>query len=526
MPAATEVDSEARAGIAEPYQRIDALPASVSSLYVERVPIVFARRHGLLGFRGEREDVLLVSAQPLREDMTDGVARLLGKPVHHRVLATDDADEQIAAATNAAYRDWGHDASSLASVAEKGRGQEPSSTARVEDLLDASGRAPVIQVVNALLLEASRVKASDIHLQPTADKLIVRMRVDGVLEDRHSLPTSIRDETVSRVKVMAGMNVAERRLPQDGRTSVDVGGREIDLRISSVPSADGERIVVRLLDQTSVLLSLDGIGMEPDTLARYQRVIAGEHGIVLVTGPTGSGKTTTLYASLMSMDRTTRNVLTLEDPVEYRLPGVSQAQINDRIGFTFASGLRNILRQDPDVIMLGEIRDHETAVMAMQSSLTGHLVLSTLHTNDAASSVTRLFDLGLEPYLVASSLRGALAQRLVRCVCSECGRTRAATDTERAWLGCETADPIELREGGGCASCRETGFSGRAALFELIDVDEPMRASIQASASLAELRAAASARGCQTLRESARSRVCAGLTTVAEAERVTSAEAV
>jgi general secretion pathway protein E len=394
-----------------------------------------------------------------------------------------------------------------------------------EDLLDVASRAPVIRLVNLLLFEAVQGDASDVHIQPYEGKLVVRMRIDGVLYNAFDLPKTLQDEIVSRVKVMGRMNIAEKRLPQDGRATVEVGDRSIDLRIATLPTSFGERVVIRLLDKSARLYSLQDLGMSPQTLARFRQVIQVEHGLILVTGPTGSGKSTTLYAVLQQMDITEKNVLTLEDPIEFRLEGISQTQVSDKKGMTFASGLRSVLRQDPDVIMVGEIRDHETATMAMQSSLTGHEVFSTLHTNDAPSAITRLLDLGIEPYLLASSIVGVLAQRLVRRVCAACAEPRAPVSGELESLGFEGASlwasATGLRRGAGCPVCRGTGYRGRLGLFELLVVDDAVRELIQSRANAADIKAAAEKIGMQNLRADGIAKALAGLTTPEEVARVT-----
>jgi general secretion pathway protein E len=338
-----------------------------------------------------------------------------------------------------------------------------------------------------------------VHVQPYESTLVVRLRIDGVLYDSFELPKSFQDEVISRIKVMGHMNIAEKRLPQDGRATVQSGDRAIDLRIATLPTTFGERAVIRLLDKGERLYTASEIGMDERSLQQFRQLITSEHGIVLVTGPTGSGKTTTLYAALREIDSKRRNILTLEDPVEYRLPGISQTQISDKKGMTFASGLRSVLRQDPDIIMVGEIRDGETAVMAIQSALTGHLVFSTLHTNDAASAIARLLDLGIEPYLLASSLMGVLAQRLVRRVCPACGGRAARA----------------------CDECRRTGYRGRVGIFELLRVDESIRQRIQARATAADIKAAAVASFMRTLREDGLAKVGRGITTAEEVLRVT-----
>jgi general secretion pathway protein E len=391
-----------------------------------------------------------------------------------------------------------------------------------DDLLSTSGQAPVVELVNLVLLDAVKGGASDVHLQPYRESLIVRYRIDGVLFDAHHLPKAIQDEVISRVKVMGKMDIAEKRLPQDGRATVTVGERIIDLRIASLPGSYGERVVLRLLDKSTQVYSLSEVGMDEPTRNRFRELIAMEHGLILLTGPTGSGKTTTLYAALQEINTSDRNVLTLEDPIEYDIEGISQTQINVKKGLTFAAGLRNVLRQDPDIIMVGEIRDHETAVMAIQSALTGHLVFSTLHTNDAASAVTRLLDLGIEPYLVSSSLLAVLAQRLVRKVCASCGAERKWTREEQLELGVRLDDSEErcFRAGAGCPACRNTGYKGRIAICELLIADESIRKQIQSRANATEIRDAAIAVGMRLLRDDGIDKVLAGLTTPSEVARV------
>jgi general secretion pathway protein E len=360
-----------------------------------------------------------------------------------------------------------------------------------------------------------------VHVQPYEERLVVRTRIDGVLYDSFTLPKSVQEEVVSRVKVMGRMNIAEKRLAQDGRATVQIGDRVVDLRIASLPTSFGERVVIRLLDKSRRLFDLAEIGMDERTLAGFSELIGVEHGLILVTGPTGSGKSTTLYAALRRMNSKEKNILTLEDPIEYQLEGISQTQVSDKKGMTFASGLRSVLRQDPDVIMVGEIRDRETATMAIQSSLTGHLVFSTLHTNDAASAVTRLLDLGIEPYLVASSVVGVLAQRLVRRVCGECARAHRADGVELEWLGVAEEKTRRMRAGAGCAACRNTGLRGRVGIFELLRMDERVRGLIQGRATAVEIKEAAVAGGMRTLRDEGAAKVLAGVTTTSEVERVT-----
>ena len=493
--------------------------------FVRRVPIAFARRNGLIGLHHDDGDGPLAVAlsDPRNVEALQVVGRYLNRPVTP-VLSPPDA---VNAAIDAAYGGQTGQAQALLDRLDVPRRDDVLAAVRDlagrEDLLDVASRAPTIQLVNLILFEAVQARASDVHVQPTEHDLTVRMRIDGVLYDLFTLPKAIQEEVVSRLKVMGRMNIAEKRLPQDGRAGVQIGERNVDLRIASLPTSFGERVVVRLLDKDRRLARLGDLGMAAAELRRFRQLVNSEHGIVLVTGPTGSGKTTTLYAALREIDRTRRNVLTLEDPIEYQLEGVSQTQVSEKKGMTFAGGLRSVLRQDPDIIMVGEIRDRETAVMAIQSALTGHLVFSTLHTNDAASAVTRLLDLGIEPYLLASSLSGVLAQRLVRRVCPECGEATGESLRELEHLGVG-GDHIQFstaRRGSGCPACRGTGYRGRLGLFELLTVDEPVRRQILARAAAEDVKSAATAGGMRTLHEDGVAKVLDGATTVEELTRVT-----
>ncbi|MDP3135003.1 MAG: ATPase, T2SS/T4P/T4SS family [Burkholderiaceae bacterium] len=366
----------------------------------------------------------------------------------------------------------------------------------VEDLLETSDDAPIIRMLNALLTQAARDGASDIHIEPYERHSSVRFRVDGTLREVVSPNRALHAALISRLKIMADLDIAEKRLPQDGRISLRIGTRAVDVRVSTLPSAHGERAVLRLLDKSGAKLSLESVGMEGETLRRFLALIAQPHGIILVTGPTGSGKTTTLYAALSRLDAGRSNIMTVEDPIEYELPGVGQTQVNAKIDLGFARALRAILRQDPDVIMIGEIRDYETAQIAIQASLTGHLVLATLHTNDAASAVTRLSDMGVEPFLLSSSLLGVLAQRLVRKLCTACG-------------------------GAGCAVCGQTGYHGRTGVFELLVTNDAIRAQIHNRAAEADIRDAAIKSGMTLMRDDGERLVRTGITSPEELVRVT-----
>ncbi len=494
--------------------------------FVERIPIQYARRHRLLGLQGGHGDrgdrgvmPVAVATMTIRDEL-DVLGRYLGVRLHPIVI--DEA--KVLAAINRAYEDREGQADSfIEHLEDESVDALIDRAAQREDLLETDGLAPVIKLVNLLLFEAVKAKASDLHIQPYEQQVVVRQRIDGVLFDVNPIPKHLQDEVASRFKVIGGMNIAERRLPQDGRSTVQLGDRVIDLRMSSVPTSFGERIVVRLLDKSAELYTLEEVGMDKHTLEQFRGLIGIEHGLILLTGPTGSGKTTTLYAALTEIDAKQRNIMTLEDPIEYQLQGISQMQVNPRKGMTFASGLRSVLRQDPDIIMVGEVRDHETAVMAIQSALTGHLVFSTLHTNDSASAVTRLLDLGIEPYLVASSVAGVMAQRLVRRVCSRCAQPYAleTEQLERLGFHADAVETTKVQQGVGCNACRLTGYRGRVGLFELLRVDDAVRGLIQKREPAGPIKEAAVAGGMRTLRTDGLNKVLRGLTTPEEVVRVT-----
>lgn len=386
------------------------------------------------------------------------------------------------------------------------------------DLLNSRENSSVIRLLNMILREAIQQGASDIHLEPLETELVVRYRVDGVLQLRHRPPPSLSTQLVTRVKVMAKMDIAEHRLPQDGRIKLLMGGRQIDFRVSSIPIVNGERIVLRILDKSNVVLGLDKIGMNKSILVEFKKYMRQNQGIVLVTGPTGSGKTTTLYSAISDIHSDEINVMTIEDPVEYKLPGIAQIGVNPKIDLSFAKGLRHILRQDPDVIMIGEIRDVETAEIAIQSSLTGHLVLSTLHTNDAPSALTRLVDMGIEPYLLSSSVIAVLAQRLVRKICDTCKETYKPSKGELEGL---QVDAKVLYHGKGCNDCFGSGYRGRIGIYELMPVTNQIKTQLLKSADASELQRAAAKEGMATLRSQGALLAKEGKTTTAEILRVT-----
>lgn len=417
------------------------------------------------------------------------------------------SDEQFETLLAAAYAHNG-DAASVMDAAENEIDLDRlmQDMPEIEDLLDTQDDAPVIRMINALLTQAARDGASDIHIEAFESHSVVRYRVDGSLRDVVSPRRALHHALISRIKIMADLDIAEKRLPQDGRIALRVGGRPIDVRVSTLPTGHGERAVLRLLDKEAGRLQLEKLGMAPTILARLDGLIRQPHGIVLVTGPTGSGKTTTLYAALARLDATTSNILTVEDPIEYDLPGIGQTQVNARIDMSFAVALRAILRQDPDVVMIGEIRDLETAQIAVQASLTGHLVLATLHTNDAVSALTRLADMGVEPFLLSSSLLGVLAQRLVRRLCPAC---REPVPGQSAWRAV------------GCPACNHTGYSGRTGIHELFVVDETIRGQIHAGAGEQTIRQCAYAGGMRTMRQDGQRWVDSGTTSIEEVVRVT-----
>jgi len=397
----------------------------------------------------------------------------------------------------------------------------------VDHLRDLASEAPVIQLVNLLITRAIEARASDIHIEPFEDTLRIRYRVDGVLLDQESPPKRLQRAVISRVKIMAKMNIAERRLPQDGRIRLQILGKDLDLRVSTVPTLHGESVVMRILDRSSLLLSLGDMGMPEDVRVQLQRLIRKPHGMILVTGPTGSGKTTTLYTALSEINSADKKIITIEDPVEYQLQGVNQIHVKSKIGLTFASGLRSIVRQDPDVIMVGEIRDAETADIAIHSALTGHLVFSTLHTNDAPGAITRLLDMGIENYLVSSVLIAVLAQRLVRVICPECREPYQldAAAVRKMGIKIEVEGALQVFRGKGCAACNYTGYHGRSGIYEFLVINEEIQRLILAKADSNTIRQKALASGMKTLWEDGWRKVEEGVTTLEDLLRVTKEEA-
>ena len=503
--------------------RVDTEEASAE--LAKKVPINFAKSAKVLPLGpGEGGAVRVAVGDPLDTAALDNVSLLLGTSVDPVVAPPQAVLDAINGLYDRAVDEHdrimeGLESEDLESVAHEL--EEPA------DLLEADDEAPIIRLVNSLLFRAVKERASDIHINPEERDLTVRYRIDGELREVIRPPKRIQAALASRIKIMGGLNIAEKRLPQDGRIRIKIAGKDVDIRLSTVPTSHGERVVMRLLDKSNVLLDLESIGFESWQLKIMDALITRSHGIVLVTGPTGSGKTTTLYAALSKINSPNLNILTIEDPVEIQLKGVGQVQVNPKIELTFASGLRSFLRQDPDVILVGEIRDRETAEIAIQASLTGHLVFSTLHTNDAAGAMTRLADMGVQPFLVASSLVGVLAQRLVRVLCRECKKAYAPTDEELALAGitpkvlAQAGNPKVLYKSQGCPACQNTGYQGRTGIYELMLVDDDVRQLVLKNVDSGTIKKAAVERGMVTLLEHGAYKVARGITTAAEVLSVT-----
>lgn len=517
----TQIESLRDLAIKLGMEVLDKLPSEpIDKSSCEKIPYSFARKHLLLPLSIEEKEAVVAVADPLNLDAVDEARLLLDKEI--KPVFADR--ETILSAIDLFYHTQEGAASEYLAHLSESRNSHVHHEEVIEtyDLLDMKEEAPIIRLLNLILSEAIQQGASDIHFDPFENDLKIRYRIDGVLQTRHSPPKEYRNLLISRIKVLAKLDIAEHRLPQDGRIKLKMGEKEIDFRVSTVPVAYGERIVMRILDTGNITYGLDQLGMLPSTADLFHQLISLPEGIILVTGPTGSGKTTTLYSVLSEIYNEERNIMTIEDPVEYKLKGIAQIAVHPKIGLTFAQGLRHILRQDPDVVMIGEIRDRETASIAIQAALTGHLVLSTLHTNDAPSALPRLSDMGIEPYLLSSTIVGVLAQRLVRRICPNCRERYTPSDEELQELD---IDPSQLNghvlyKGRGCSHCFDSGYKGRHGIYELMRVNSPMQTLIAKNVNASELRRLAQEQGMVALREHGTHLVRSGVTTVSEVLRV------
>jgi len=500
-----------------PYLFRGEFPSAVPIL--KNVSAKYLRQYVVCPLSVEDGVLTVASADPLNPLVIDDLHQATGL----RVDVVVSPAEAIIEAINRSYDSAASTLQKIVDGMEDDRGSENEKD--VDHLRDMAFEAPVVRLVNLLVENAVAAEASDIHIEPFEDTLRMRYRVDGILFDQEAPPRRLQAAVTSRIKIMAEMNIAERRLPQDGRIRVNVHGRRVDIRVSTIPTVHGESIVMRLLDRSNVFLPLDQLGFSPRTLERLDGLIRRPHGIVLVTGPTGAGKTTTLYGALEKINSPDRKIVTVEDPVEYQLKGVNQIPVKSKIGLTFATGLRHIVRQDPDVILVGEIRDLETAEIAIQAALTGHLVFSTLHTNDAPGAITRLQDMGVEAYLLSSVLDGVLAQRLVRRICAACRESHAPTRGDLDALGVELTSRVTLYRGRGCDECRGTGYRGRTGIYELFVITDDVRSLILKRASSREIRRQAIEAGMTSLRLDGWAKACQGITTVEEVLRVTQEDA-
>lgn len=487
---------------------------------VSQITLNYAKSHEVIPLRRVNGVVRIAMADPFDHYTLDDLRVLFGCPIEPRIASSYEIISAINVLYNKLSEAEGEGISELHESSLDSIGQEME---EVKDLLESGDEAPIIRLVNSLMFQSVKQGASDIHIEPFEKELLVRFRVDGVLYDIMHPPKKAMASIISRIKIMANLNIAEKRLPQDGRIRIKVAGKDIDIRVSTVPTAFGESVVMRLLDKSRLILDFDKIGISGRMLEQLKDLITRPHGIILVTGPTGSGKTTTLYAALARINTIDKKILTTEDPVEYQLDGINQIPVNASIGLTFAAGLRSILRQDPDVVMVGEIRDVETAEIAVQASLTGHLVFSTLHTNDAPSSVTRICDMGVEPFLVSSSVIAVMAQRLIRTVCKDCARKYTPTDAQLKEIGWtrEALQGRQLYQAVGCNNCINTGYAGRTGIHELMIMDDDLRSQLLKSTEATQLKKLAVKKGMRTLRDDGIDKAVRGITTLEEVFRVT-----
>ena len=503
-------------------------PEQLSSELMRRLPLEFLKRQRAIPILAEKGEPAVALADPLNVEAYDAIVGILGRPCRRIVCEASQIEQAI---SRCYYLSPGEEENYFTPDAPESSAQENAETmgvsstvqTRAEDLLNIADKAPAIKLVNKILFHAVHSRASDIHIEPYEQEVKIRFRIDGVLRNILTLPRIQVGPVLSRLKIMANLNIAEHRLPQDGQSRVSIGDEVVDIRVSVIPTAGGERVVLRLLDKGRGELKLEEIGFGPDLLKTFRNLITIPHGIILITGPTGSGKTTTLYGALNELNCQERNILTVEDPVEYQLPGIGQMQVRPKIDLTFANCLRHILRQDPDIIMIGEIRDRETAEIAIQASLTGHLVLSTLHTNDAASAFTRLIDMGIEPYLISSTVVAVMAQRLVRVICPNCKQPFDPQDGTVSWSELQKVAKgfVKLHKGAGCEKCLESGYMGRTGIFELLLVEDNIRDLIVRRQGSHIIKQAAMEKDMATLRQDGLRRALDGITTLEEVYRVT-----
>lgn len=485
--------------------------SDIAADLIRDIPINYAKLHNILPYKDEADTLTALTSNPVNLKALDDLKVLFGKKVRPLITTTPRIQDAI----NKVYEKSTANLSGLDEIADEDYDLDDP----IVDLLEAGeDDAPVIKMVNSLLFRAVKEKASDIHIEPYEKDIVVRFRTDGILFDVFKPPKKLQNAITSRIKVMANLNIAEKRLPQDGRIPLKVGGKDIDIRLSTVPTAHGERVVMRIQDRSNIVLELQQLGFSKENLDRLDDLLARSYGIFLVTGPTGSGKSTTLYGALSKLNKPDVNILTVEDPVEQRIHGIGQVQVNSKIGLTFAQGLRSFLRQDPDIIMVGEIRDLETAELAIQASLTGHLVLSTLHTNDSAGAFPRLIDFGVEPFLIATSIQGVVAQRLVRLLCPHCKAPYEPSDFELQILGVtkEEAKQGNICRAMGCNHCNQKGYSGRTTISELLTVTDDIRSLIMQKKDGNTIKRQAVQNGMKTFRDHGIQKVLAGVTTIEE----------
>lgn len=497
---------------------------NIEPTIVVLIPEEMARRHQLIAIDKDKKILTVAMANPLDVFAHDELKIRLGYDIDSVLSYGEDIDkalDEVFGVTD----EWDQVIGKIENMQVTVLKEEEKEAADISTITE-SDEAPVIALVNLMILRAVKEKASDIHVEPFGEDILkVRYRIDGILHDVMSLPRNLQLAVISRIKIMSELDIAERRLPQDGRIQVNVTGRKINIRVSILPAVTGESAVLRILDPSSILLKLDSLGFSPDILPNFLSLIKKPNGIILVTGPTGSGKSTTLYTTLNLLNSTEKKIMTIEDPVEYRLKGISQVQAKPKIGLTFAAGLRSFLRQDPDIMLVGEIRDRETAEIAVQAALTGHIVLSTLHTNDAPSSVIRLIDMGIAPFLISSSVIGVIAQRLIRKICPKCKKEiKITSDMKKILDEYEiSSNEITLYKGEGCPYCKDTGYKGRVAIFELMVITENIRDLITQNVSTGKIREAAVKEGMCLLKLDGIKKVCEGITTIDEVLRVASA---